>query len=233
MDSHVSILREDLHPANETSLSNAGGERRDTPTDPRKTKSVGCGPSAPLPLLLEVPSSADYRGTAGAGEKSTADRGGDLRRCYTTQPTASCGIDLHARTMSVCLLNQAGEILGPQHIKASPETCLKVMTPYRDDRVVAVACLCTWYGVADRCRREGLTCVLGHALDMKALHGGKAKHDTIDAHTIAVLLRGGMLPQASVYLRQVRAPRDLRRRRTHLARRRGELLAHVHNTTSS
>jgi hypothetical protein len=33
---------------------------------------------------------------------------------------------------------------------------------------------------------------------MKAIHGGKAQQDTIDAQTIAVLLRGGMLPQASV-----------------------------------
>jgi hypothetical protein len=34
---------------------------------------------------------------------------------------------------------------------------------------------------------------------MKAIHGGQAKHDSIDAQKIAVLLRGGMLPQASVY----------------------------------
>jgi hypothetical protein len=31
---------------------------------------------------------------------------------------------------------------------------------------------------------------------MQAIHGGKATNDTIDAHKIAVLLRGGMLPQA-------------------------------------
>jgi hypothetical protein len=31
---------------------------------------------------------------------------------------------------------------------------------------------------------------------MNAIHGGKAKHDTIDAHKIAALRRGGMLPQA-------------------------------------
>jgi hypothetical protein len=31
---------------------------------------------------------------------------------------------------------------------------------------------------------------------MNAIHGGKAKHDTIDAHKIAARLRGGMLPQA-------------------------------------
>jgi transposase len=67
---------------------------------------------------------------------------------------------------------------------------------------------------------------------MKAIHGGKAKNDKIDAHKIAVLLRGGMLPQAYVYPAERRATRDLLRRRMHLARKRGELLAHGHNTNS-
>ena len=73
---------------------------------------------------------------------------------------------------------------------------------------------------------------LGHALYMKAIHGGKAKNDKIDAHKIAVLLRGGMLPQAYVYPKAMRATRDLLRRRNHLMRKRAELLAHIHNTAS-
>ena len=77
---------------------------------------------------------------------------------------------------------------------------------------------------------HGIPCVLGHALSMQAIHGGKAKNDTIDAHTIAVLLRGGMLPQASVSPAERRATRDLLRRRMPLARTRGALLAHVHHT---
>jgi transposase len=67
---------------------------------------------------------------------------------------------------------------------------------------------------------------------MKAIHGGKAKNDTIDSPKIAVLLRGGMLPQAYVYPAEMRATRDLLRRRLHLAHKRGALLAHVHNTNS-
>jgi transposase len=74
--------------------------------------------------------------------------------------------------------------------------------------------------------------VLGHALDMKAIHGGKAKHDRIDAHKIAVLLRGGMLPQASVDPAGMRATRDLLRRRRHLTRKRAELLAPIQQTNS-
>jgi transposase len=74
--------------------------------------------------------------------------------------------------------------------------------------------------------------VLGHALYMKAIHGGKAKNDKIDAHKIAVLLRGGMLPQAYVYPAEMRATRDLLRRRMHLMRKRVELLAHIQHTNS-
>jgi len=115
---------------------------------------------------------------------------------------------------------------------ASPETFLKAIAPYRDDIVVAVECIFTWYWLADLCAREGIPFVLGHALYMKAIHGGKAKNDKIDSQKIAVLLRGGMLPQAYVYPAEMRATRDLLRRRMHLMRKRAELLAHVQNTNS-
>jgi transposase len=65
---------------------------------------------------------------------------------------------------------------------------------------------------------------------MKAIHGGKAKNDRIDAHNIAVLLRGGMLPQASVDPAAQRATRDLLRRRLHLTRTRAEWLAPIQHT---
>ena len=67
---------------------------------------------------------------------------------------------------------------------------------------------------------------------MKAIHGGQATHDTIDAHKMAVLRRGGMLPQASVSPAAMRAPRDLLRRRMSCVRKRAELLPHVQQTKS-
>jgi hypothetical protein len=65
---------------------------------------------------------------------------------------------------------------------------------------------------------------------MKAIHGGKAKHDTIEAQKMAVWLRGGMLPQAYVYPAEMRVPRDLLRRRMSRMRQRAELLTHVQQT---
>ena len=153
-------------------------------------------------------------------------------RFYTKQHKAYCGIDLHARSMYVCILSQDGELLLHRNMKTSPEMFLKAIAPYREDLVVCVECIFTWYWLADLCAQEGIPFVLGHALSMKAIHGGKAKNDTIDAQKIAVLLRGGMLPQASVYPADMRATRDLLRRRMHLMRKRAELLTHVQQTNS-
>ena len=94
---------------------------------------------------------------------------------YTQQHKHYCGIDLHARSTSVCILDQSGTILVHKNLHATPDDCLRVIAPYRDDLVVAVEGLCTWYGLADLCEREGLAFVLGHALSRKASRGGKAK----------------------------------------------------------
>jgi transposase len=153
-------------------------------------------------------------------------------RFYTQQHQFYCGIDRHARSMYVCVLSQAGEILLHRNMKAAPEPFLQAVAPDRDGLVVAVECIFTWYWLADLCAEEGIPFVLGHALSMKAIHGGKAKHDTIDSHQIAALLRGGMLPQAYVDPAARRATRDLLRRRTHLMRKRAELLSHVQHTNS-
>jgi transposase len=151
-------------------------------------------------------------------------------RFYNGQHRYWCGIDLHARTMYVCILDTEGQVLVHKNLRTTPEAFLEVVAPYREDLVVAVECIFTWYWLADLCAREGIDFVLGHALYMKAVHGGKAKNDRIDSLKIATLLRGGMLPQAYAYPAGMRATRDLLRRRLHLVRKRGQLLAHIQMT---
>ena len=151
---------------------------------------------------------------------------------YTQQHKQYCGIELHAKAMYVCILDQHGTKLVHKNLPTTPEAFLRTVAPYREDLVVAVECIFTWYWLADLCSKEGIAFVVGPALYMKAIHGGKAKNDRIDAHKIAVLLRGGMFPLAYVYPAEMRATRDLLRRRCHLVGKRAELLAHIHNTNS-
>jgi len=134
--------------------------------------------------------------------------------------------------MYLCILNHEGEIVFHRNMPSAPDCFLKAIAPYREDIVVGVECIFTWYWLADVCAQEHIPFVLGHALYMKAIHGGKAKNDKIDAHKIAVLLRGGMLPMAYVYPAPMRSTRDLLRRRMHLMHKRSELLAHIQNTNS-
>jgi transposase len=151
-------------------------------------------------------------------------------RFYNRPHQDYCGIDLHVKTMSICILDSAGQVLVHRNVPSTPAAFLEIVAPYRTELVVAAECLFTWYWLADVCAAEGSTFVLGHALAMKAIHGGTAKNDKIDSHKIAVLLRGGMLPPAYVYPAALRSTRDLIRRRLHLVRKRGQLLAPIQNT---
>ena len=153
-------------------------------------------------------------------------------RFYTKQHKFYCGIDLHTKKMYLCILDEAGDIRFHRNIKTDREVFLKAIEAFREDIVVAVECMFTWYWIADLCTEHDIPFVLGHALYMKAIHGGKAKNDKIDSRKIAVLLRGGMIPMAYTYPAKMRATRDLLRRRNHLVQKRAELYAHIQNTRS-
>ncbi len=153
-------------------------------------------------------------------------------RFYNKQHEHYCGIDLHAKSMYICIQDQNGKVLVHKNIRTSPEYFLKVIKPYREDLVVAVECMFCWYWLADLCSKEKITFILGHALYMRAIHGGKAKNDKIDSSKITTLLRGCLIPMAYVYPPKMRSTRDLLRRRMYLMHKRSELNVHIQNTNS-
>jgi hypothetical protein len=132
--------------------------------------------------------------------------------------------------MDVCLVRHAGAMLLHRTMTAAPAPFLQAVAPSRDGWVVAVACIFPWSWLADFWAAAGIPGVLGHALSMPAMHGGKATNAKSDSPTMAALLRGGMRPQASVSPAALRATRVLLRRRTHLMRKRADLFAHGPNT---
>lgn len=153
-------------------------------------------------------------------------------RFYNRQHRFYCGVDLHTRAMYCCLVDQAGTIQEHRNLPTRPDRFLQLIEPYRGDLVVGAECMFSWYWLADLCADEGIDFVLGHALYMKAIHGGKTKNDKLDSEKIAMLLRGGMFPQAYVYPREMRSTRDLLRRRMRFMRIRAEALGHIQNTAS-
>lgn len=150
---------------------------------------------------------------------------------YNNMHPYYCGIDLHTRSLYVCILDQQGNKVLHKEIKATPDKLLQLLEPYIGNIVVGVECMHCWYWVSDFCQEHGIDFILGHALYMKAIHGGKAKNDKIDSFKIASLIRGGTFPLAYVYPSHMRATRDLLRRRMRIMRFGADLKAHVKNTT--
>ena len=54
---------------------------------------------------------------------------------YTKTHQHYCGIDLHARTMYLCIVSHDGEILLHRNMKTSPRKLLRAIEPYREDLV--------------------------------------------------------------------------------------------------
>lgn len=138
------------------------------------------------------------------------------------------GIDLHARTLYLVVLDAAGTVRLARNLPAKPDPVLTAVAPFRPDLLVGCECVHSWYWLADCCRREGIPFALGHAWAMKAVHGSKTKSDRQDAEAIARLLRGGTFPPAYAYPAERRGLRDRLRTRLRLVRQRAELYGHIH-----
>ena len=59
-------------------------------------------------------------------------------RFYTKQHLFYCGVDLHTRSMYVCVLDQSDQILLHRNLPAEPQRFLDTIAPYRQDIVVCV-----------------------------------------------------------------------------------------------
>jgi transposase len=134
--------------------------------------------------------------------------------------------------MFVHIVDRKGKTVFEKDLPADPDEFLHAIKPYRKNIVVGCECMFAWYWLADLCEDEKIPFVLGHALAMKHIHGGKSKSDRIDGGKLAGLLRGGLFPMAYVYPRAKRQTRDLLRRRSFFVRQRSQLIAHIVNTNS-
>ena len=144
-----------------------------------------------------------------------------LRRRFARQK------HVHSRARS-----QRQDRLRERDLPADPNEFLHAIKPFRKNLVVGCECMFAWYWLADLCEDQKIPFVLGHALAMKHIHGGKAKNDRIDAGKLAAMLRGGLFPLAYAYPRGKRQTRDLLRRRSFFVRQRAQLIAHIVNTNS-
>lgn len=139
-----------------------------------------------------------------------------------------CGIDLHSRSMYVCLMDKEGNILLHRNMQNDFDHFKKIMKPYLNEMAVGVESTYNYYWLADACRDDDIPFHLGHAFYMKTIHGGKVSNDKIDSRKITDLMRSNHFPIAYPYPQIMRATRDLLRRRHYFMHIRSACLTHIH-----
>ena len=77
-----------------------------------------------------------------------------MMRFYSTTHRFYCGVDLHARTISLHVLDADGRTTLANTIDASPTAFLDAVAPCRDGLVVGCECMFAWYWLADLSRRQ-------------------------------------------------------------------------------
>ena len=57
------------------------------------------------------------------------------------------GIDLHARTLYLCILDAAGKKMLHKEVPSEPAALLEALAPFRAGLVIAAECMFAWYWV--------------------------------------------------------------------------------------
>jgi len=138
-----------------------------------------------------------------------------------------CGVDLHGRTSFVCVKDRQGRTKLHREFGNDGAEMMAALKPYVGSLSVCCESTYNWYWLESLCRAHGIAFYLGHALYIKHISSSKQKNDRIDSRKLADLLRTGMLPLAYPYPEQMRATRDLLRRRLVLVQQRGGYYSHV------
>jgi transposase len=118
------------------------------------------------------------------------------------------GLDVHKKTISYCVKTADGEIAQEGKLEASRSVLRRWAEGRREPWSGAMEATLFSAWIYDTLKPYAQQLVMGHPAKMKAISAGKKKSDSIDARTIADLLRCDLLPTCYVLPPEMR---DLRR----------------------
>ena len=139
------------------------------------------------------------------------------------------GVDLHRKRSHVVALDQAGEVRLSRRIGSRPDEFRRVFGELGAEPLeVAFEATFGWGWLADLLADAGIPAHMAHPLATKAISSARVKNDSVDAKTLAHLLRTNLLPEAWIAPPDVRESRRLVRMRAGLMRISSRIRCQVH-----
>ncbi len=140
------------------------------------------------------------------------------------------GIDLHSNNSVVVVMDEADRILYEKRLANNLSEILAALAPHREGAAgVVVESTYNWYWLVDGLMDAGYRVHLANPCAIKKYEGLKHSGDFDDAGYLAHLLRLGILPEGYIFPRELRAVRDLARKRMQLVRYRTMQILSIEN----
>lgn len=128
------------------------------------------------------------------------------------------GIDQHKLSSVITTLTASGEQVAQVTLPNHRPLLTQYFQQFPGPHQAVVEATGRWYWLRDLLRPTGIDLRLAHAKLVKAIAYAKVKTDAVDSHTLAELLRVGLIPEAMIADAR-RGPRDVLRTRLTLVER--------------
>ena len=140
------------------------------------------------------------------------------------------GIDLHSNSNQSAILNENRKRIMKRKLANDPALILSFWEPYKADLVgIVVESTYNWYWLVDLLQENGYRVHLANPAAIQKYNGLKHADDNHDAFWLAELLLLGILPEGYIYPKEIRAVRDLLRKRQQLRQLRTSLILSLQN----
>ena len=140
------------------------------------------------------------------------------------------GIDLHSNNSVVVVADEEDRIVFQKRLANKLDEILMALAPHKEEIVgVVVESTYNWYWLVDGLMDAGYQVHLANPSAIKKYEGLKYSGDFADAAYLAHLLRLGLLPEGYIFPRELRAVRDLARKRMQLVHYRTAQILSIEN----
>ena len=142
-------------------------------------------------------------------------------------------IDLHSNNNVLTIIDEQDRVVYERRLRNDLPTVLQQLSPYREHlTALAVESTYNWYWLVDGLMEAGYSVKLVNTTAVTVYAGLKYTNDEHDARHLAHLLRLGVLPEGYIYPKELRAVRDLLRKRSQLVRHRTMQILSIQNLWS-
>jgi transposase len=140
------------------------------------------------------------------------------------------GIDLHSNNCVVAVIDDTDRVCCERRVPNDLAQIVALLAPHREELVgVVVESTYNWYWLVDGLEQAGYQVKLANTTAIEQYDGLKYSGDEYDARHLAHLLRLGILRTGYIYPKEMRAVRDLARKRSQLVRTRTMHILAVEN----